>query len=105
MNVHHGKLRLLYETRDTNVLDRPDNVCSNNRGAILLCEDSGFGDQFLRGLTTSGEVFDFAKNISEVPASEFAGATFSPDGQTLFVNIQYPGMTLAIWGPWQNGQL
>ena len=25
---------------------------------------------------------------------------FSPDGQTLFVNIQYPGMTLAITGPW-----
>jgi len=29
---------------------------------------------------------------------EFAGATFSPDGQTLFVNIQTPGLTLAIWG-------
>ena len=22
------------------------------------------------------------------------------DGKTLFVNIQYPGMTLAITGPW-----
>ena len=31
---------------------------------------------------------------------EFAGATFSPDGRTLFVNIQDPGLTYAIWGPW-----
>ena len=35
--------------------------------------------------------------------SEFAGATFAPDGQTLFANIQGPGMTLAIWGPWESG--
>ena len=32
---------------------------------------------------------------------EFAGATFSPDGGTLFVNIQAAqGITFAIWGPW-----
>jgi secreted PhoX family phosphatase len=32
---------------------------------------------------------------------EFAGSTFSPDGGTLFVNIQASaGMTFAIWGPW-----
>ena len=34
--------------------------------------------------------------------SEFAGATFSPDGQVLFVNIQHPGHTLAIYGPWDQ---
>ncbi len=33
--------------------------------------------------------------------SEFAGATFSPDGRTLYVNIQEPGHTFAIYGPWQ----
>ncbi|MGH8828550.1 MAG: alkaline phosphatase PhoX, partial [Jiangellaceae bacterium] len=34
---------------------------------------------------------------------EFAGATFSPDGRTLFVNIQASrGMTFAIWGPWER---
>jgi len=32
--------------------------------------------------------------------SEFAGPTFSPDGQWLFVNIQVPGITCAITGPW-----
>jgi secreted PhoX family phosphatase len=34
---------------------------------------------------------------------EFAGATFSPDGSTLFVNIQASrGMSFAIWGPWHE---
>jgi secreted PhoX family phosphatase len=33
---------------------------------------------------------------------EFCGACFSPDGTTLFVNIQQPGLTLAITGPWQT---
>ena len=36
-------------------------------------------------------------------AEEFAGATFSPDGQTLFVNIQAAqALTFAIWGPWSR---
>jgi secreted PhoX family phosphatase len=34
---------------------------------------------------------------------EFAGSTFSPDGRTLYVNIQASnGMTFAIWGPWEQ---
>ena len=34
--------------------------------------------------------------------SELAGVCFSPDESTLFVNIQYPGTTLAITGPWDE---
>ena len=29
----------------------------------------------------------------------FAGACFSPDGSTLFANLQSPGITVAISGP------
>ena len=37
------------------------------------------------------------------PDDEFAGSTFSPDGRTLFVNIQASrGRTFAIWGPWHR---
>jgi secreted PhoX family phosphatase len=43
-------------------------------------------------------VFPFALNAFD--DSEFAGATFSPDGRTLFVNIQgAPALTFAIWNP------
>jgi len=29
-------------------------------------------------------------------------ATFTSDGEVLFVNIQTPGITLAITGPWDR---
>ena len=87
------------------MLDAPDNITVSPRGGLVLCED-GDGDQYLRGLTAEGEIFDFALNVHPGFAdSEFAGATFSPDGETLYVNIQTPGVTLAIWGPWEDGAL
>jgi hypothetical protein len=36
---------------------------------------------------------------------EFCGATFDPKGRVLFVNIQTPGITFAIWGPFRRGLL
>jgi secreted PhoX family phosphatase len=72
------------------------------RGNLVLCEDAD-DVVFLRGLTPQGQIFDLAR--AAIADSEFAGATFSPDGRTLFVNIQNPGVTLAIWGPWERGVL
>jgi secreted PhoX family phosphatase len=100
-----GALTLLVESTDPAVLDRPDNVCVSPRGGLVICED-GDGDQFVRGLAPDGTLFDLARNV--VPffhGSEFAGACFAPDGETLFVNIQVPGLTFAIWGPWAAGPL
>ena len=34
--------------------------------------------------------------------SEFTGPTFSADGKVLYVNIQDPGLMLAITGPWEK---
>lgn len=97
-----GYMRLMYESPDSAILDNPDNLCVSPGGAYLvLCEDGG-GDQFLRILSRDGSrIHPFAKNI--VPgfeSREFAGACFSPSGDTLFVNIQTPGLTFAIWGAW-----
>jgi secreted PhoX family phosphatase len=98
-----GELTLVFESPSRELLDSPDNVCVSPRGGIVLCED-GSGRQHLRGLTREGKLFDFAANLAN--DSEFAGATFSPDGGTLFVNIQrHPGATFAIQGPWERGAL
>lgn len=108
-----GKLVLVFESPGEDVLDGPDNITVSPRGGLALCEDGG-GTQFLRGLTRRGEIFDFA--VNQLNDTEFAGATFSPDGQTLFVNIQGStrgapsesagqGLTCAIWGPWRRGAL
>jgi secreted PhoX family phosphatase len=105
-------LTLLVEASATgDLLDEPDNITVTPFGDLLLCEDSSDDYQYLVGVTRNGELYQFAKNVlfSQVtgdPAkanfvgNEFAGACFSPDGQTLFVNIQTPGITFAIWGPW-----
>lgn len=106
-----GQLTLLFESRSPEMLDGPDNVTVSPRGGVVICEDGDNGN-YLRGLTRKGEIFDFARNIKN--DREFAGATFSPDGETLFVNIQgdtrsggpgNKGMTFAIWGPWKEGAL
>ena len=101
-----GELTLRFESAAVDCLDGPDNLTVSPRGGVLVCEDGG-GEQYLRGLTREGKIFDFALNLATT--REFAGATFSPDGRTLFVNIQGDvvnlGMTFAIWGPWEAGAL
>ena len=109
--------------------DNPDNVSVSPSGGIMMCED---GDQddgnalALLGLLPNGQSFEFARNnviidagdadvlaaeghdpeaigIGNFSDNEFAGATFSSNGQWLFVNIQTPGITFAITGPWGKG--
>lgn len=104
-------LVLVYESRAADVLDSPDNITVSPRGGILICEDNGV-DTHLRGLSPSGEIFPFARNL--LNRREFAGACFSPDGRTLFFNLQgdldFTGQgdlsyTFAVWGPWDRGAL
>ena len=109
-NADGGELTLVFESPSAEVLDGPDNVTVSPRGGVVICED-GSGEQYIRGLTRDGRIFDFAKNLAN--NDEFAGACFSPDGRTLFLNIMGAttsagasrGMTFAIWGPWQEGAL
>jgi secreted PhoX family phosphatase len=77
----------------------PDNIGVAPWGDLVLCEDGG-GEQFLVGLTPEGKLYKLGRNAQN--NSEFAGACFSPDGTTMFVNIQHTGLTLAITGPWNN---
>jgi secreted PhoX family phosphatase len=105
-----GELALIFESPGKDVLDCPDNLCVSPRGGLVLCED-GDDIQFMRGLTRDGAIFDFVQTNG--PGSEFAGATFSPDGEILFFNVQGsttsdgtdPGFTYAMWGPWEDGVL
>ncbi|MBD2295826.1 DUF839 domain-containing protein [Anabaena sphaerica FACHB-251] len=95
-------LDLFVESPSAGTLRAPDNICiAPLNGDLIICED-GDAPNFLRGVTPQGQLYDLARNTLNNGDSEFAGACFSPDGQTLFVNIQNPGITLAIWGPWET---
>jgi hypothetical protein len=94
-----GTLELFVEPNDTTVLENADNLTVAPWGDVIACED-GSDDQYLVGITPRGRFYKLGRNA--VSESELAGATFSPDGSTLFVNIQHEGLTLAITGPWQQ---
>ena len=96
-------LFLVYESPSRQVLDFPDNITTSRRGTLILCEDNT-EDNYVRGLSRGGQLWDIALNrIAGRTGDEFAGSTFSPDGHTLFVNIQASrGMSFAIWGKWER---
>jgi secreted PhoX family phosphatase len=109
------ELRLVYESPGKHELNMPDNLTVSPRGGLVLCED-GTANPCVHALTREGRITRFARNNvvlrgevrgfhGDFRDREFAGATFSPDGRWLFVNIQKPGMTLAITGPWERGPL
>ena len=93
-----GTIELFVEPDDPYILDAPDNVVVAPTGDLFLCED-GPNTQYVVGVNPGGQLYQFARNA--LNDSEFAGACFSPSGQTMFVNIQTPGITFAIWGPWR----
>jgi secreted PhoX family phosphatase len=125
-NISRETITLIAESPNHDVFDGPDNVCVSPGGGLVFCEDATAA-QFVRGVAPSGEVFPLARNLRN--SIEFAGACFSPDGQTLFVNlygrgnerttqpylspVQIPvgperferAATVAIWGPWSSGPL
>ena len=105
-----GELTLLFESTDREVLDMPDNICAMPKSRLLfICENSDFVnragvfDNYIQVLTPDGRIANFAKNIvPDLPNAEFAGTTFSPDGATLFFNLQQLGATFAVWGDWSK---
>jgi secreted PhoX family phosphatase len=95
-----GSLELFVEPNDATIVENADNLTVSPWGDLVVCED-GPGEQFLLGITPEGRVYKLARNA--LNSSEFAGATFSPDATTLFVNVQHPhGFTLAIRGAWKG---
>ncbi len=92
-----GMLELFIEPNDGTLIENADNVTVTPWGDLILCEDGDY-EQYLVGVTPQGGIYKFGRNA--ISRSEFAGATFAPDGSTLFVNMQSEGMTLAIAGPW-----
>ena len=126
-DIRRQRLTLIFESVDAFALNNPDNITVARGGGILLCEDGGGirdedgnivrGEQLV-GLSTDGDLFPFAENNIIIPDDrtiggltgdqrrrEWAGATFTFDGRWLFVNIQTPGLTFAITGPWNQGPL
>ncbi len=95
-----AELELFVESTGVGEFEKCDNLVASARGELIVCED-GDDDNFIRAVTPDGLIYTLARN-ADAGKSEFCGACFSPDGQTLFVNMQRPGITLAITGAWDS---
>jgi secreted PhoX family phosphatase len=127
LDLARMRLQAVFVSDAAVVANNPDNITLSPRGGVLLCEDGGgVSDAYgqgnrLLGLSGAG-AYIFAKNNvvlsrEEIAAagkqaaagdhrgSEFCGACFDSRGEVLFVNVQSPGITFAIWGPWELGPL
>ena len=115
------KIWMVFESEGHDYFSGPDNIIVSPRGGLVICEDrlsASRAAQNVAGLTREGEFFSFCQvnprlrgvysghNLHQTMlSSEWAGATFSKDGEWLFLNIYSPGVTVAITGPWQAGYL
>ena len=90
---------LLAESSADSLLRHADNITMSPWGDLIVCEDTA-SHCGLVGIRADGQQYRLADNAYS--SSELAGVCFSPDGSTLFVNIQLRGLTLAINGPWPH---
>ncbi|MFD3262593.1 alkaline phosphatase PhoX [Phenylobacterium ferrooxidans] len=102
-----GQLQLFIEPTDTSVMQMADNIAVSPWGHLFVCEDRIKGVNFLRAVTPQGKIYTLGRNAAAIGEgaatnAELAGVCFSPDGTTMFVNIYWPGLTLAITGPWSS---
>jgi len=92
-------LQLFFESTSRAQFNYGDNLTVSPNGHLVVCEDqyTDVVDNYLRGITPGGAAYPLGRLRLQ---TELAGACFSPDGRTLFVNIYSPTTTLAITGPW-----
>ncbi len=94
-----GTLELFLQPNNNSDFERCDNMTVAPWGDLVVCED-GPGDNHLVGVKTNGSCYKIARNAAG--QNEVCGACFSPAGDILFANLQVPGLTVAISGPWQG---
>ena len=95
------RLQLFYESTSIEQYNFGDNLTVGPNGHLVVCEDQYTENvqNHLRGITPDGVAYPLALSRTD---TEWAGACFSPDGRTLFVNLYRPAKTVAITGPWMG---
>ena len=95
------RLQLFYESTSIEQYNFGDNLTVGTNGHLVVCEDQYTENvqNHLRGITPDGVAYPLALSRTD---TEWAGACFSPDGRTLFVNLYRPAKTVAITGPWMG---
>ena len=117
LHLREQQLSLLYESPGSDVLCMPDNLTMMPDGSLLLCEDCAGSFLFgrarptrLRRLSPGGQLTTVAENNMRLDGlyglhgdyrqGEWCGVCRA--GDWVFANVQKPGITFAITGPWED---
>ena len=105
-------ITLIYESTSVTTMQNPDNIVIVPKTGDIFLQEDGSGEQFVRGLTRDGEIYDFCKTETSqfgvlrrllrpgwpdvVPqsAGEHGDAAVRPPGRA--------GDTYAIFGPFEK---
>lgn len=77
-----------------------ENMAAAPWGDLLISGTGPDGAPTLYGVSVQGEAYPLARNVYN--QASFSGMAFSPDAQTLFLNLDTAAVTLAVSGPWQS---
>jgi len=94
-------LSLFVQSSDHRLMAACDNLTVSPWGDLIVCEDRSDGAGLI-GVTPQGQLYEFGRNVYS--RAELCGVCFDPAGQTLFVNLQDDGLTLAIHGPFPQAE-
>ena len=75
-----GDLVLLFESKNLNELDGPDNMCTSPGGAIVIAEDGNLQSNFVKALLPNGTLINVAENLVAVQKHyiEASGKLYDP---------------------------
>lgn len=114
MESHQDHLSLTFQSEvflkggKENGFSCPDNLAFDRNGNLWMVSDmpedkpgyESFGNNSLFFIPTQGELKGQVYRLASAPKeAEFTGIFFAPDGETLFVSVQHPGLTSKAGNP------
>lgn len=113
--VHEGTFYAGADLEKVNPVSCPDNLAFDPGGHLWIATDGQAGSSSLRvndsvyAVATAGPDRGLTKRFLTGPVgAEICGPEFTPDGRTLFVNIQHPGEGGGLAKPrsrWPHGDM
>ena len=97
-HIPEQTIELFYDSEDPAKYWAGDNLYIAPWGDLLVCEDHDDEPCRVIGFKANGATYTLAS--CPLIGDELAGLCFSPTTNTMFINVQDAGKTLAIAGDW-----
>ena len=83
-------IKLIYESTNGAMLENPDNIVIVPKTGDIFLQEESEDEQFVRGLTPEGKIYDFAKTITNI--MEFCGGSSRRTARSSFSTSRAPAI-------------